>query len=135
MITGVYHVGIGAVNFEKLLAFYRDVLGLRVRRFVDHPKVPGGKIAFMENAAGREVLELVGRPDPRPQRPDVRELGATGIYHVGFEVDDLAAEYERLKPLGVEFEHELHPPVPGQDWVLHFWDPEGNRVHLTQAAK
>jgi hypothetical protein len=36
-----------------------------------------------------------------------------------------------LKALGVEVDGGIKTNSKG-DLVLHFWDPEGNRLHLTQ---
>jgi catechol 2,3-dioxygenase-like lactoylglutathione lyase family enzyme len=104
-------------------------LGLTVDRIVPHRL--GGKIAFLNGSAG-EAIELICYTNPKPIRPDVRERGNTGINHFGFKVDDAEAEYKRLKALGVEFEGEFRPASPGHPAAAHFWDPEGNRLHITQ---
>ena len=132
MIESIIHVGIGVTNFEKSLAFYRDVVGLKVDRTVEHPD--GRKVAFL-NAAVGEVAELMYFPPPRPPRPDVREREQTGLNHLGFKVDNVEAEYNRMKALGVEFVGELPLAVPGQNRMIFFYDLDGNRLHITQVAK
>jgi catechol 2,3-dioxygenase-like lactoylglutathione lyase family enzyme len=131
MIKSLMHVGIGTQDYEKMLTFYRDVLGLKVTFTKPHPNFPGGKVTFLSAAEG-EVLELTQYPNPRPPIPTVREKGNAGVNHFGFLVDDLDEEYRRLKEHGIEFEGELPPKVPGKRRTYHFWDPEGNRVHMTE---
>jgi len=51
-----------------------------------------------------------------------------------FEVDDVDAEFERLKALGVEFETE----PADQDWLwreVYFCDPTGNRLCIYHAGE
>jgi len=131
MIKSLVHVGIGAQDFDKMLAFYRDVVGLKVTETKPHPNYAGGMVAFLSAAEG-EVIELTKYPHPRPPHPFVREKGNAGVNHFGFTVDNLDAEYQRLKTHGVEFEGSLPPKVAGKRRTYHFWDPEGNRVHITE---
>ena len=132
MIDSIIHVGIGVTNFDKSLPYYREELGLKVARTVEQPD--GRRVAFL-NAAVGEVVELMYFPPPRPPRPDVREREQTGLNHLGFKVDDVEAEYNRMKALGVEFVGELPPAVPGQNRMIFFYDPDGTRLHITQVAK
>jgi len=37
MIRGIHHTAISTGNLERALAFYRDLLGLRVRAMEYHP--------------------------------------------------------------------------------------------------
>jgi catechol 2,3-dioxygenase-like lactoylglutathione lyase family enzyme len=115
-----------------MLAFYRDVLGLKLDQIRPHPR--GGTVAFLSGSQG-EAIELIRYTTPAPVRPEVRERVHTGIHHFGFQVDDIEAEYERLKGLDVEFDGDLRPQNLSGHAVLHFWDPEGNRLHLTQVKK
>ena len=128
MIERIFHVGVSCVDFDSMLAFYRDVLQLKVDQIRPHPA--GGQVAFLSGSGG-ETLELIRYTTPAPVRPEVRVRVHTGIHHFGFKVDDVRAAYERLKQHDVEFDGEVKTNMSGHQ-VLHFWDPEGNRLHLTQ---
>ena len=78
-------------DLNNLLPFYRDVLGLKVAHesqgFVvlgdDQPEVPSLALGTHSEVHGRNA-------DP-------------ARHMVGFESDDLAADWRRLKEAGVEF--------------------------------
>jgi catechol 2,3-dioxygenase-like lactoylglutathione lyase family enzyme len=126
VITGLVHVGITVVDFDGTLGFYRDVLGLTVSSVVPHPR--GGRKATLSGTE-REVIEMIEYPNPKPHQG--RDRSRTGLHHFGFVVDDVARETRRLTSLGVELDGETKPNAKG-DLVQHFYDPEGNRLHLTQ---
>ena len=128
MIERVFHVGLSVFDLDAMLAFYRDVIGLTVDRVVPHPR--GGTIAFMRGSAA-EVLEMIRYDDPAPIDPARRERRQTGIHHFGLQVADARAVHERLVAAGVELDGDLRENATG-DLVIHFWDPEGNRLHVTQ---
>jgi glyoxylase I family protein len=126
VIKGLVHIGITVLDFDRMLAFYRDVLGLSVDTVVPHPR--GGRKACLRGTE-REVIEMITYPDPKPHQG--RDLSRTGIHHFGLVVDDIRADRDRLERLGVELDGGIKPNTKG-DRVLHFWDPEGNRLHLTE---
>ena len=126
MIRGLVHVGITVRDFDAMLAFYTEVLGLSVASLVPHPR--GGRKACLRGAEA-EVIELISYPNPKPHQG--RDRSRTGIHHFGFVVDDVRRHRERLAELGVELDGDVNPNSKGE-LVQHFWDPEGNRVHLTE---
>jgi catechol 2,3-dioxygenase-like lactoylglutathione lyase family enzyme len=126
VIKGVVHIGITVLNFDAMLAFYRDVLGLSADPIVPHPR--GGRKAVLRGAE-REVIEMIEYPNAKPHQG--RDLARTGIHHFGLVVADVHAEATRLHQLGVELDGEIKPNSKGE-LVQHFWDPEGNRLHLTE---
>ena len=112
MIRGVHHSSISTPNLERLLAFYRDLVGIEVL-FVttfDGPEIeaitalPGakGKVAMLCAANVHIELFEYASPDAAPHVPN-RPVNNHGLTHLCFDVVDLPAEYERLKAAGVEF--------------------------------
>ena len=84
-----------ADDYEAALAFYRDVLGLEEEAaYVS----PGGRVTILD--AGRATLEIAD-PGQAAYIDDV-EVGrrVAGHIRVAFEVDDSAAETERLAAAG-----------------------------------
>lgn len=116
---------------EKALRFYTDVLG-----FVKKHDVPmGGENRWLtvvspENPEGTELLlEPSGHPAAKPFKD---ALVADGIPFTQFAVDDVSAEYERLRDLGVHFTQE--PAVMGPVTTAVLDDTCGNLIQIVHMA-
>lgn len=113
----------------KARAFYTDVLG-----FVIKQDVPCGEYSWLtvvSPAAPDEVellLEPIGAPFARTFQTALRDAG---IPLAAFAVDDIAAEYERLRARGVVFTGEPQPMGPTK--VAVFDDTCGNWIQLFEA--
>jgi len=114
---------------DKALAFYTQKLG-----FVKKTEVPlGGTMRWLTVVSpdDRDGTELVLEPDSHPAvGPFKRALVQDGIPFASFAVDDVRAEYERLRAHGVTF---TQPPVamgPVTTAVLD--DTCGNLIQLAQ---
>lgn len=129
MITRLVHIGLTVFDLEKMLDFYTNVLGLTARSTAAHPK--GGTIVFLEGADG-EAIEMIHYSHPKPH--DGRDRDRTGLHHFGLLVDDIDKEVERLTANGVAFDGTIKVNT-SRDLAVHFWDPEGNRIHLTQKSR
>lgn len=107
-------------SLERSVAFYRDVLGLEVRvegdGYVEF-RMENTKFSLFERT---KLAELIGR-----------EGGRAPCGEIGFIVDDVDAEAERLMLAGVEV---LKGPVdrPWRERTLHIADPDGNVVEFAQ---
>ena len=103
-------------DMDKAIAFYRK-LGFRL---IVHTHE---RYARFEPADGGATFSLhLGTPPP---------AGGPSLY---FETDDLDAEYERLKALGIPFD----APPKDQSWLWReawFSDPAGNRLCLYHAGE
>ena len=89
---------------DKALAFYTGVLG-----FVKKEDFPVGQFKWL-TVASPEALDgaqLLLEPNDNPAAQAYQQaLHEQGIPHAAFAVDDIQAEYERLKALGVAFTME-----------------------------
>ena len=88
----------------KALAFYTDVLG-----FVKKNDVPVGEHRWLTvvSPESPDEPELLLEPDVHPAaRPFKDALVADGIPFTSFAVDDVKAEYDRLRALEVRFTQE-----------------------------
>lgn len=95
-ITSVY-----VDDQAKALAFYTDTLG-----FVKKTDIPTGEYRWLTvvSPADPEGTELLLEPDSHPAvGPYKQALAQDGIPAAQFAVDDVYAETERLKSLGVRF--------------------------------
>lgn len=113
---------------EKALAFYTTKLG-----FVKKTDIPVGAARWLTVVApdDRDGTELVLEPDSHPAvGPFKSALVQDGIPFNSFAVEDVHAEYERLRSVGVVF---TQPPVamgPVTTAVLD--DTCGNLIQLAQ---
>jgi catechol 2,3-dioxygenase-like lactoylglutathione lyase family enzyme len=84
---------------EKALRFYTEVLGFEKKN-----DVPMGEARWLTVVSPEpDGTELVLEPDAHPAaKPFKRALVDDGIPFTSFAVIDVAAEYERLRALGVE---------------------------------
>jgi catechol 2,3-dioxygenase-like lactoylglutathione lyase family enzyme len=142
MIRGLHHASITTGDLDRLTAFYRDLLGFEV---VLETSWSGGAavadaIFALQDSAVRMLmlrtsnafLELFEFSNPvgKPGDPD-RPVCDQGITHVCLTVDDLEAEYGRLKAAGMIF-HCPPQDAPGVGRATYGRDPDGNIVELLQ---
>jgi catechol 2,3-dioxygenase-like lactoylglutathione lyase family enzyme len=113
---------------EKALRFYTDVLGFRKKT-----EIPMGEHRWLTvvSPEAPDGVELVLEPDAHPAaRPFKDALVADGIPYTAFFVDDVAAEFERLRDLGVVFTQE--PAEMGPVITAVFDDTCGNLIQIVQ---
>jgi catechol 2,3-dioxygenase-like lactoylglutathione lyase family enzyme len=121
VITGLAHSGVCVPDCEAAVAFYRDVLGLRVLsppyvmsgnairndmgELVSDPTMKAAIVGFGDD--GDRVLEVIEylNVDGRDQRTTaaLTDLTAYGLSHVGLICDDLDATRAELESKGVRF--------------------------------
>lgn len=111
----------------KALAFYTEILG-----FVKKHDVPMGEkdrwltVVSPDEPSGTELLlEPAGHPAVKPYRDMIVK---DGIPLAQFAVDDVQAEYERLRDLGVRFTQE--PLDMGPVTTAVFDDTCGNLIQI-----
>ena len=114
---------------EKALRFYTDVLG-----FVKHADIPLGEARWLTVVSpdNPEGPQLALEPDSHPAAgPFKAALVADGIPVTSFAVDDVQAEFERLRGLGVQFTQE--PVEMGAVTTAVFDDTCGNLLQIAKA--
>ena len=113
---------------EKALRFYTDVLG-----FVKKEDVPMGDARWLTvvSPQDRAGTELLLEPDGHPAAKPFKEaLAEDGIPYTSFGVDDVQAEFERMRDLGVQFTQE--PADMGPVRTAVFDDTCGNLIQIAQ---
>jgi len=120
-IRGLSHVVLYVNDMDKMVAFYRDVLGL-----VKYRENPRGLVFFT--------------PDPEVDDHQLalvkgREGQAKLIAHIAWRVDtpaDVKAFYERFKSHGVPIDHCVSHAYEemGNTVSCYFLDPEGNCLEI-----
>ena len=111
---------------EKALGFYTDVLG-----FVKKTDLPVGQARWLTVVSPEEPdgTELLLEPDEHPAAgPFKQALVGDGVPFKSFAVDDVNAEFERLRGLGVRFTQE--PADMGAVTTAVFDDTCGNLIQI-----
>ena len=120
-IQGLSHVVLYTKDLDKMVAFYRDVLGLV--KYREH----AGRMVFLTadpEAEDHELALVKGR-----------EGDAKIIAHIAWRVEapaDVKAYYERFKAQGVPIDHCVSHAYEemGNTVSCYFLDPEGNRLEV-----
>ncbi len=126
---GVLETALYVHDPARAIAFYREVLGLRL--LVEFENQRGAAFRL-----GESILLLF---DPlKSAQPDLMEglpsHSATGEGHVAFHVapEDLPEWREHLQRHGIAIEKEFS--FRGQPPSIYFRDPDGNLLELAVAA-
>ena len=118
MLAGIHSVLIWTEDVNRLLPFYRDVLGLQ-------PEMESeGFVVFQASTGGQ--LALGAHSEVRGRSSDPYRV------MVDFEVDDCLEEYERLSKEGVEFIRA--PSKEDGVTIATFRDPDGNLLQLFETG-
>jgi catechol 2,3-dioxygenase-like lactoylglutathione lyase family enzyme len=115
---------------EKALRFYTDVLG-----FQKKADVPVGEHRWLTVVSPEDPdgIELLLEPDEHPAaKPFKAALVEDGMPATSFGVTDIAAEFARLRDLGVRFTQE--PVAMGPVTTAVFDDTCGNLIQIAQPA-
>jgi len=119
-IQRVHQISVRAADTARAVAFYRDVLGLKLI-FQAPPQ-----LAFFDCGGVRLMLG--------PAEPEFDHQGSV-IY---FAVDDINAAHAALAAAGVTFRTEPHliAKLPDREvWLTDFLDSEGNVLALMSEPK
>jgi len=117
------HLGIKCADLERSLAFYCDVLGLRI---LEELEIFGRRFTFVGNETTSIELEQ-GNPGDTPIDPRTQ----TGQNHLAFLVEDVRSLVDRLKSQGVAIALEPLSTRPGR-LVAFVEDPDGVFIQLIE---
>lgn len=114
---------------DKALRFYTEKLG-----FVTKRDIPLGDARWLTVVSPEEPDGVELLLEPNAEYPAMKALKKAlmddGIPFTTFQVNDVYAEYERLKALGVEF--TVEPTDVGSTIVAILDDSCGNLIQLHQ---
>ena len=98
-MSGVHHVGIAVDDLDAAVERYASLFGatLEHRERVEEQGVEAASLRI-----GDSRVELLAPTGPDTPVGKFLAKRGPGMHHVAFEVDDVAAELERLKAAGVE---------------------------------
>jgi predicted enzyme related to lactoylglutathione lyase len=111
---------------DKALKFYTNVMG-----FVKKTEIPDVKWLTVISPEQPNGPELLLEPNDNPiSQTFQKALVEQGIPLTSFAVDDVKAEYERMKKLGVKF--TMEPTQMGPVTVAVLDDTCGNLIQIAQ---
>jgi lactoylglutathione lyase len=122
------HTMLRVVDLDRSIAFYTEVLGMRLLRRHDYPegKFTLAFVGYQDESEGA-VIELTHN-----WGVDSYELG-TAYGHIALEVPDAYAACEAIKARGGKVVREAGPMKHGTTVIAFVEDPDGYKVELIQA--
>ena len=143
MIRGIHHVGIHVRDLDRMMQFYKDAFGFElvgeVFSWANEPildkliDVPGSAAKGAMLRAGTCHLEMFEFQSPAPDSPNPQNPQDKGYTHFCVDAQDIEAEVERLKGLGMTFGAGA-PIDMGHVKSVYGRDPEGNVIEVQQTA-
>jgi len=130
-VTGLDHFVLRVRDLEASLAFYRDILGLRIEFLEDYH---AGRRPFVSARVGAQLIDLV--PDPTYDPTTGSAHG--GFLHCCVEIEPRLTDIiPWLKARGVSVIEDQ--PVPrmgarGMGLSIYVTDPDGYVVELKERA-
>ncbi len=121
------HTMLRVGNLDESIAFYCDILGMKLLRRKDYP---GGKFTLAFVGYGEEkdntVIELTYN-----WGVEEYDLGE-GYGHIALGVDDIYATCDRIKAQGGKVSREPGPMKHGSTVIAFVEDPDGYKIELIQ---
>lgn len=129
--AGFHHVTMVSSDAQRTVAFYRDVLGLRMVKKTADPDAPGAHRLFFGDAEGRPgtVLSLVERAGAGRGRP-----GIGGIHHTALGVETEEGLLRWKRRLIDEGWAVSGPYDRGYFTSIYFRDPDGQILEIATAG-
>ncbi len=118
-VLGLGHLGIYVRDLERMVSFYRDVMGMRVTK--QNWRAGVVFLSADPDSVDHEIALMGGRPDPSdPHLINQISMRVASL-------DDLRAMRKRLVADGYRIEGVVnHASAIG----CYFFDPEGNRTEV-----
>ncbi len=142
-VTAPFEPAIVVRDLERMLGFYRDVLGMQVFSIVDMTPEQssqaglcdgGFRIARLETDGGDRLKLAAPRDPPQPQPPVEQVLQRHGIGYLTFIVPNIARLHARLAQSGARIRTGAKPLDfrPGVVKLMFAEDPEGNLLEFLE---
>jgi len=124
ILNNVHHIAIICSDYKASKQFYTGILGFKTDRETYRAERDSYKLDLSLN--GVYTIELFSFPDPpaRTSRPE-----ATGLRHIAFEVDDIAAAISYLNDRSVQAEPVRTDEFTGKKFTFIF-DPDQLPIEL-----
>ncbi|RLJ67882.1 lactoylglutathione lyase [Sulfurisoma sediminicola] len=126
----ILHTMLRVGDLDRAIAFYTEVLGMRVLRRHDYPdgKFTLAFVGYQDEADGA-VIELTYN-----WGVDKYELG-TAFGHIALEVEDAYAACDEIRKRGGKVVREAGPMKHGATVIAFVEDPDGYKIELIQRKR
>ena len=126
----ILHTMLRVGNLDASIAFYTEVLGMRLLRRKDYPdgKFTLAFIGYEDESTGA-VIELTHN-----WGVDSYERG-TGFGHIALEVEDAYAACAEIKQRGGKVSREAGPMKGGTSVIAFVDDSDGYKIELIEKRK
>ena len=123
----ILHTMLRVGDLDRSIAFYTEVLGMRLLRRQDYPdgQFTLAFVGYQDEKDGA-VIELTHNWDT-----DCYDLG-TGFGHIAIEVDDAYRTCELVKARGGSVIREAGPMKHGSTVIAFVADPDGYKIEFIQ---
>ena len=121
------HTMLRVGNLNQSLAFYQDVLGMKLLRQQDYPD---GRFTLAFVGYGEEIDHTVIELTHNWDTPHY-DLG-TGYGHIAIEVEDADAACELVKQKGGKVIREAGPMKHGSTVIAFIEDPDGYKIEFIE---
>lgn len=131
MLLGFEHMGMTCGNSDRTIAFYRDVLGLKLAL---RKTVELGELIFLDTGNG--MLEILCPNSQHIERSRDVPLHEAGIRHLTLAYDDLDDVFARVEAAGAEIIERPRAAFTTEllKRVAFVRDPDGIFVELIERA-
>ena len=143
---GFHHIAIEVADMDRSIAFYRNLLGMRLTERHEANEVAAIPVALAFLRSGEDHHDLVLAHDPNKTyrertAADVAE-GIASFHHMAFECADhdaWEAQLDKVRSLGLEIVRGplVHSPWHprgdgswGENESFYVLDPDGHRVEM-----
>lgn len=153
MILGIHHTSFTVSNVAEAEQFFIELFGMRriggglydfdyIRRQVGYVDavLQISVLSFPTTNGSHkrtQLLELIEYKTPRATAVDTSTC-RPGAAHMAFVVDDIHAEYERLRSKGIRFKSSPNEVTFGINrgaWAAYFNGPDNIALELIQPAR
>ena len=128
-IKGLFEAHLTVSDLERSIAFYTEILGMRLLRRKDYP---GGRFTLAFVGYGEEsdstVLELTHNWDTSSY-----DIGS-GYGHIALGVDDIVGVCNQIRAKGGNVVREPGPMKNGTTVIAFVEDPDGYKVELIEMS-
>jgi lactoylglutathione lyase len=126
----ILHTMLRVGDLDRSIAFYTEVLGMRVLRRHDYPdgKFTLAFVGYQDEADGA-VIELTYN-----WGVDKYELG-TAYGHIALEVEDASTACDEIRKRGGKVVREAGPMKHGTTVIAFVEDPDGYKIELIQRKR
>lgn len=135
LFTAIDHVGVAVTDLDEAIAFYRDVLGMRLTHQEANPE-QGVREAMMAVGDSGSHVQLLAPLTPESTIARFLDRSGPGVQQVAYRVDDVEAVARTLRSRGVRllYEQPRRGTAGSRVNFVHPKDAGGVLVELVEPA-